>query len=470
MPLLSSSISHRYTPPTCTLEVTTQTSALSRWTRRPSFQVLQFQLSFESLSGSRPQPVHIYGDPRQLESLVTRVEDYVQQLLCQASSHLLTGLSLTDAVSVVESSDSFELSTAEDSLKQEPVALAVASDVDPPQDIYLRPRNLLFHDLVLGSLATESSGPVISLSVSQLFDLASALEDYTAELEALPELQNQPLSWVSATPIWARSAALVVAAVGITTAVFQLINNSVPAPTTISQKPSVEATGPSTALIKPPPPPSGATAIPAPPKNLPTPVVPVTPGLKAPSSPTDIETGQSAPLPRPVPQIPVTQIPIPASRPSAPEVNIQPSQPEQQALPTIAARQAAPAADGSQPKIAESAQPDQEGTAANTSAAAPTQTAFDTIPQVAEVREYFAQRWQPPAELSQTLEYTLVINPNGSIQRVIPLSKASEVYLDRTPIPLANEPFVSPVQGKSNPKIRLVLGKDGKVQSFLQSP
>jgi hypothetical protein len=91
----------------------------------------------------------------------------------------------------------------------------------------------------------------------------------------------------------------------------------------------------------------------------------------------------------------------------------------------------------------------------------------DTIPQVAEARSYFEQRWKPPSGLTQTLEYSLSLNPDGSIQRILPLGKAAGDFIDRTNMPLPGEPFVSPVQGTGNPRIRLVLTPDGKVQTFL---
>jgi hypothetical protein len=84
------------------------------------------------------------------------------------------------------------------------------------------------------------------------------------------------------------------------------------------------------------------------------------------------------------------------------------------------------------------------------------------------VQSYFAQRWQPPAELSQTLQYSLVLNPDGSLQRVMPLTQASKIFLDRTPMPLANEPFVSPVTVQGQLVIRLVLEQSGRVQAFIQ--
>lgn len=94
---------------------------------------------------------------------------------------------------------------------------------------------------------------------------------------------------------------------------------------------------------------------------------------------------------------------------------------------------------------------------------------FDTIPQVAEARNYFQNRWQPPSNLSQPLEYTVRINSDGSIRQIIPLGQVAEVYLDRTEMPLLGESFVSPIDGKRNPSIRVILKPDGKVQTHLES-
>jgi hypothetical protein len=87
---------------------------------------------------------------------------------------------------------------------------------------------------------------------------------------------------------------------------------------------------------------------------------------------------------------------------------------------------------------------------------------------VTEAKNYFEQRWKPPAELTQTIEYSLVLNPNGSVQRILPLGKAAGDNIDRTGMPLIDEPFVSPLQVGGNPSIRVVLSPDGKVQTFLE--
>jgi hypothetical protein len=92
----------------------------------------------------------------------------------------------------------------------------------------------------------------------------------------------------------------------------------------------------------------------------------------------------------------------------------------------------------------------------------------DTIPQVAEVRNYLQERWQPPSGLTQTLEYTLWLNRDGSILRIEPRGQAAGEYIDRTGIPKPGESFVSPLAEDREPKIRVVLTPDRKVQTFLE--
>jgi hypothetical protein len=87
---------------------------------------------------------------------------------------------------------------------------------------------------------------------------------------------------------------------------------------------------------------------------------------------------------------------------------------------------------------------------------------------VAETREYFQSRWQPPESLKHTLEYRLVLNQDGSLKQIIPLGQAAKIYLDRTNMPLLNQPFVSPLDVPGNPQLRLVLGSDGTVRTFME--
>jgi hypothetical protein len=131
------------------------------------------------------------------------------------------------------------------------------------------------------------------------------------------------------------------------------------------------------------------------------------------------------------------------------------SNPTDQALPPTSARTASSTAESNQ------------------SASAPTDTAdknslFDTIPQVGEVRDYLQKRWKPSSNLTQILEYYVFLNPNGTVERIIPINSSAVENLNRTNIPTPGEPFVSPVDGEGNPKIRVVFSPDGKVQTFYE--
>jgi hypothetical protein len=94
---------------------------------------------------------------------------------------------------------------------------------------------------------------------------------------------------------------------------------------------------------------------------------------------------------------------------------------------------------------------------------------FDYIPQVAEVRDYFQDRWQAPEDLKQTLQYRLVINQNGHLQTVIPLGYNAEIYLKQVKFPSNNQAFVSPLLESNRQVIRLVLQPNGQVITFLDN-
>lgn len=457
---LSESISRRYTPPTCTLEINAQTSALSRWTRRPVVKQLQFQLSFDNLLRSDDQPVQISGDQAQLDSLCEVVESYVQERLNQFSANwhnLLpeTTTAADQSDTVVDQSDAFEpvapislWPQANDGAGQ--AGVPTTTELPETQGIYLQQKNPLFHNLFPGSLATETSGSVISLSTSQLFDLASALEEYAAGAIALPIKQRPVAAWVQGTPIWARTAAIAVVAVGITTAALQLTNNSNP----ISQKSEPPSTPSPT--VPPPPPPSAIS-----PTNLPT--VPI------PSSLPSIE-------PPPVTSISPGAAPKPSQPEEAPQVAINPASPapnqsivvQPRSSPSESQTTVSKADPGSKTSTS-----DESATRATSAPATQSQSSerlFDINSQVAEVREYFEARWQPPEELTQSLQYTLILRPDGSVLRTLPVGTvARKYYLDgKTPIPL-DEAVASPVKEGSNPKIRLRLDPDGTVETLPES-
>ncbi|MDJ0705912.1 MAG: hypothetical protein QNJ46_21805 [Leptolyngbyaceae cyanobacterium MO_188.B28] len=90
----------------------------------------------------------------------------------------------------------------------------------------------------------------------------------------------------------------------------------------------------------------------------------------------------------------------------------------------------------------------------------------ETLPQIAEIRTYFQQRWRAPDDLDQLLAYRLVINPEGSIQSITPISAAAETYRDLIPLPPPNELLVSPISTGDPLSVRLLFSPNSAVLVF----
>ncbi len=534
---MPTSVLRRYTPPTCTLEITAIGSSLSRWSSRPVLKNLRFQLSFDDPQLLPEQQVKVRGDRPELEALGEVVETYVQRLLDLSPAQLDASLFQPTEMSSEAIAAHFfpvrpvdqahhaidpdravdpplpEIATSSDEtatpdayssadaflseLEAEELPISSTNGttrlLDPRTSatgIYLQPKGLLSHELHLGSLATEETGSVVQLSTLQLFDLANALDEYTAEALAIPTL-NRP-AWLRSPNNMLRAAAVMLLAFGVTASIAQFIDGTATMQTSAptdsqtassadqqfsASAPAFPRSGPEseTALTTPfdletlpPPPPLGQTE---PPPNFDFPSVgvpgtaPVAPGgggqsIQIPDAPSAATAPAPAP-PSPVqPSAPSTSIPTepaPSIARVAPLPELEQASPEVFAIPdeTALSRSALP----------ENVAPPQ----GDSGAGRPAGTIFDTIPQVAEVRDYFQENWQPPEGLNQTLEYRLVLNPDGTLQRIVPLGPTAGDFVDRTEIPLLNEPFVSPVPGGRTAQIRLVLGVDGRVQTFLES-
>ena len=105
-------------------------------------------------------------------------------------------------------------------------------------------------------------------------------------------------------------------------------------------------------------------------------------------------------------------------------------------------------------------------TGANKTTEVATGALFDSTPQIAEARDFLKKRWQPPEGLTQTLQYSLIVGVDGTIERIFPLGGASRNYFDTTGMPNAGQPFISPSRNGQALRIRAVLSPDGKVQTF----
>ncbi|MDJ1176359.1 DUF4335 domain-containing protein [Roseofilum capinflatum] len=446
---MSSSVIRRYTPPTCTLEIIGQSSALSRWTKQPIIKNLRFRLHFDDPREGMEAKITLKGDRTQLETLCDTVTTTVQNLLTQS----------------------------------------------PPTE----PKTLTQHQLNLGPLGEDNQNLTVTLSALQLFDLATAIEQYNLDLVALPEAVETPKPITQPNhPL--RFAASLLLGIGITATSVMVFKNLYPYPESsfetatqpqsqqtpqnpeIYDNPSI-AQSPSVPLAPvevPSPSPSPMTSdekLPPPP-----PVGGVTSESSSPSATPEISPSQpanrTASAPPPAPNFPP---PEPVLSPPSQDIPIPPpaaiAQPE--STPILPAPEAeipalAPAPSLERPPTeldevippteAQSASPPVDLSARGEN------NLFDNIPQVAEARRYFEERWTPPESLNKTIEYNIMLNSDGTVRGIAPLGETAATYLDRTGMPLLGEPLVSPLEGNLQPRLRVVLNPDGTVQTFLQSP
>lgn len=525
MVLTNSVLRRRYTPPTCTLQIVARRSPLPGWMGRPVNKLLQFDLRFDDPRLPEEKQIHIQGDRDQLESLHEAVTVYTQNLLNQSPERFNTILSVlappykSDGAVSPQALDSITYNQA---LSEEPRPLVSApsthleAPVSVPQNsttglfgkIFLQPGRGLSHKLFLGALATEETGSVIQLSVLQLFDLVTALDEYAADAAILPAL-NRSSAAASSAP--ASIAAVLLVAVGLTTAVL-IFNRSNPqqqiASRSYSQGSSSSpqqpiALQPSPLAPLPVPTPPSSPALPTPPlpslDAVPSPIPSVTVPGTLPNPDSSLKASRQKPTPPVFNTVP-RQDSIDSllrgangSRTSGPQtLNIPappaPPIPSPNQLPSFKRDVAAPADQSSGTPTAQQ-RPNAaiakalglptplvtgNGNAPSTSAPSnlsvpnePKRTAlFDITPQIAEVRGYFKQRWNPPSGLNEPLQYSIVLDVDGSIQRIIPLGQASINYVDRSSMPQIGKRFVSPNSGGQTPRIRVVLFPDRKVQVF----
>jgi hypothetical protein len=468
----STSVIRRYTPPTCTLEIAANESPLSRWMGQSVLKRLRFKLIFDDPRVADDQWTVVRGNRAQLEALTQAVTHYVQQFLSQSATYL--------------------------SRPNAPAAIAAPTTEfvteTSPSGIYLQPKGLVTHELHLGTLATESSGSSIRLSAVQLSDLATALDEFAAEVTTLPNLESP--RWISTPPAWGTIAAAVVVAIGVTATIArvfepspQLANNSNSAPSSSDQRlavqplPNSPPPSPLATLPASPLPLASVPTTPPTPKNLPSPspTVPTQPQQMA-----KVDVPKQPPVDAPIPQIqvPVREVPVSAipdqtlssKKPSGSAKIGNPSATNSAADPVPPAAISAPSnstgiANGDV-QISSSSNPSATATLRAPSPAealAARSAPAAQIPQVTEAKTFFQDRWQPPKELTQSIEYRLVLSPDGTIREITPLGDTANRFVDRTPIPLIGEKLVSPIKGGGSPIIRLILSPNGTVQTFSES-
>ena len=488
-------VRRRYTPPTCTLQVQARRSPLSRWQAKPVVKDLRFELRFDDPRQlrERHEQVAITGDRDQLEALCDTVATYIQDVVLQASA--ATPLQTTPTAP--RATHPLPPSPRRRDLDAAPATDPVIPTlVSRARGLYLESQGLLQHQLHFGSLAPTLTQTSVQLSTTQLFDLATALDEYSSEVEALPKLPAAAGLPGTGWPSWASTAASVIVALGLTTAAIRLSSSwqgqtGAEAPTISRENapilegsplgieavpPLPEAPPVPTALLPPEleglealPPPGAVGRLEAP--------LPQTADTRyrggSSTTPGPAETSTATPEAAPDSPPPIAGsssetppgqgrlvLPSPDSTPSLPR-NLPPvataPRPAPLVQPEAAAGSRSPAPAPAPPRSSAPAPPSRQP------------SPLPSLPQVAEVRQYFQGRWQPSEALSGPIEYRLWLNRNGSLQRIAPASRQAATYLDRTRMPLLGEPFVSPLEGSGTPQIRLVLGVDGSVQAYLEA-
>ncbi|MEC4807029.1 MAG: DUF4335 domain-containing protein [Jaaginema sp. PMC 1079.18] len=464
--MFSQSANRRYTPPTCTLQVSAKKSPLQAWTSHPLFAKASFELRFDDPRQLENRQVIVTGDGDQLEKLYEVVSDYVQDFLNHSTPARLQAYIPNPANDPV-----FPLAVAE--------SLAVPGLLPPESKFVtatptLQPRGLLCHTLYLGNLATETSGESIQLSATQLFDLANALESYHTEMMLLPQLPAARPAFPVKT--WGSAVAGVVLAVGLTTAVFLIMQESPDTTETVLEPlpESEERISDLPTLPNPPvepipsptvpgsisqgsqlPPPGAVNRSPAA-ANPPGTVETVPPNQRGSSTTTELPTAP-----------PVTVQPRPSASPPG---AIAPGNDPAANIPSLAdsvPQQPVPQVEARRPNAPESIA---EALGRNRQESNEDFAASGNSPQKDQIQSYFSQNWQPPENLEEELRYRLIVNTDGTLKRIIPLNNAAGIFIDRTPMPLLGKDFgLTPPQNNATPQIRLVLRPDGGVETYLEN-
>jgi hypothetical protein len=514
----SNSVIRRYTPPTCTLEILAQSSPLSRLIGQTVLNQLRFQLHFDDPTLPEELRVPIQGDRDQLEALCNAVTNYVQALLQKSADNFcLTSL---ESQPSSKTSDQPEVQDVTPSSSSSPKIPNPSNMGILEATIYLESSDNLTHKLYLGSLASQTSGPIIQLTLLQLFDLSTALEEYSTDVITLPNL-NSEKSIIPSLPTWTPIAAVIALALGLAPLTWQYAssirqNQQTAKNTNSDTQPATTETAPPPNLTTPqgeltpfaglPSPPSSGDTIKLP--DVETPIIPADStldpkpltfpnGTVPPAARTLPNNGltippQTQPVPPSSLQIPGTE-PIPSSQQNSTGVINQGGIPPVtgQNLPSGNTSSISSISGSISEQISSPRQVQQLDQAASatkspdndlieklrsarqrpfpTEVAAEENKLFD-VPQAAEARAYLQKNWRPPTGFSQTLEYSLILGVDGTIERILPLNRAAREYINDTGIPEIGKPFVSTNQAGQNLRLRVVFSPDGKVQTFPEAP
>ncbi|MEO1127507.1 MAG: DUF4335 domain-containing protein [Cyanobacteria bacterium J06639_16] len=480
----SSDLLQRYSAPTCTLEVVGEPSALSRWTAEPVLKGVRFRLSIQSLAAEpdaddqdaeSQDTILLRGDRRQLESLIAAVQTYVQGQLVASGGPS----NQTEATRGPESGAS-------------------------RQRLSLQPQGLTRHRLQAEGLMGDRVEQTIVLTSLQLADLATVVDSFDTNAIALlvfasPQQRRQRW-WTGRTSVGS-AAAVVIMAVGVATVLPRVLNDS--SPTSGSNIPAPISDGDQSRQVTPP-----ATADSSEsdsPTNgeesatdqSETGALPESDGLSANNTlPGDITTPGTTATPA-TPKESTSNTQRSSSATHGQRDNPSPRQPTNPSTPTpssrspypesaTAAQSRPPLPDNSSPSVASSPAPSNVpspvnpaaaelsdsvlGTASENADAAGASTALEAVPmarlpqsQIDEVQQFFADRWRPQPDLSDSLVYEVQLNPDGTLARITPMSRTAILEGDRIALPEPGRAIASASAANAEILLRLELKPNGQV-------
>ena len=442
----SGDIVRKYTAPTCTLEIAANASVLARWTHKPTLKNQRFNLRFNDPRLGEDQWVVLRGDRLKLEALTNEVAHYVQTFLTRSPN-------FASSENVPVGADSVDSALTGVFLPEHPQTY--------PQGITLQPKGLLAHTLTLGTLATEATGPNLVLTSTQLADLASVLDEHSAQTIALPVL-TRDFAWTRSPAAWGKIAAGALLSVGLTATVLNQFGKS-------NQQPIVATSASSndqrTAPVPLPVPTSSFPPTPLNTGNLPVQVpsnipdagaiasnqgVQTSPSPKSELTQENPEKGTAEPKPVIVPKTTSTPqgttVEIPEGRGANPSLVLR--------KPTFPA--SAQTAQGVPVKpLPGSSLPRKANDSADPEPLLP----IDRSAQLGEIQDQVSLRWNPPETLSKDVEYLLTVQADGTVESIAPVGEIAQKYSSSVIANLNPLTELPPISGSY--KVRVVLSASG---------
>ncbi|NJN76300.1 MAG: DUF4335 domain-containing protein [Synechococcaceae cyanobacterium RL_1_2] len=414
--MFSAPFVRRYRSPLAILKISGSQSSLSNWLKQPVIKNINFELTL-----AQRQPHSMFrGNQQELEQLIDRVTTEIDNLVAMPGA--------------------------------QPTAIG----------------QLVSHNLTIGNQS-------VTIETLELADLGEVLSQYQDEIMALDELQ--PSSPISVR--WAYGAAGLILAVGSTFAISNYYDNSqngVSDEGTISMvEPQGDARlNPEQNEVIPPqlPPelaqksaessqkpesqsnnPSAPTTASSPPSPITAPPSPITLPQDAMNSSkgngqNDQGQGQMQPInsPKTIQRPPIT---VPPSQPIPPM-----PAPPVTSIPEL------------ESQFSEEQNALARANRSSTINVEPKHSGLAHTLQLSQAENYFADRWEVPANLNQSLQYRLDLATNGTVTKITPIGTTSSGFLDRVPLPQVGKSLVSPLP---EPKLmRVVLNPDGTIQTFYE--